>query len=290
MDMKLIYGPTVYLMGKQQTVEHEVDRFLRDIGVSWSSDTEIASQELVEIYGRNCYQSYATPRPGGNSKYIEHLLESKHGSCIEAAVWNMMITGVSRSLTHELIRHRHFSVAQLSQRYCREDEAEYVVPPDLQDEVREAELAFVKQNGKIVFGGGSHQFRVLLTDSARAGLDWMSSVHESHLNYISFVEHLTKKAAGKGLSGTDGRKFARQAARSVLPNATETKIAITGNARIFRHFIEMRASTAADPEIRVLACKVWEVLSNEAPNLFGDYQKVSIPGGGYSLTTPYQKV
>jgi len=68
------------------------------------------------------------------------------------------------------------------------------------------------------------------------------------------------------------RKRARQAARSVLPNATETKIVVTGNARTWRHFIELRASDAAEAEIRSLAVKVLQTLQQEAPHIFGDYR------------------
>ena len=75
------------------------------------------------------------------------------------------------------------------------------------------------------------------------------------------------------------RKMARQAARAVLPNATETKIVVTANARSWRHFIEMRASAHAEPEIRRLAITILRVLQQEAPNLFGDYEIVMVEDG-----------
>lgn len=68
------------------------------------------------------------------------------------------------------------------------------------------------------------------------------------------------------------RKRARQTARSVLPNAAETKMFVTGNARAFRHFIEQRGSKHAESEIRRLAYEVWLILVKEAPNVFGDYE------------------
>ena len=79
--------------------------------------------------GRVCYMSFAKPRPGGNHAYLNHILEVGHGSVLEHAVWCLVITGVSRSLTHELVRHRAgFSYSQLSQRYVDESVAEYVEP------------------------------------------------------------------------------------------------------------------------------------------------------------------
>src|ERR687886_481158 len=58
----------------------------------------------------------------------DHILEVGHGSVLEHAVWNLIFTGVSRSLTHELVRHRHMGYSQLSQRYVDESVAEYVEP------------------------------------------------------------------------------------------------------------------------------------------------------------------
>ena len=86
------------------------------------------------------------------------------------------------------------------------------------------------------------------------------------------------------------RKKARQAARSVLPNATETKIFVTANARALRHFIEMRGSRHAEDEIRKVAVAVLRILQNEAPNLFGDYKLEPLPDGTFEVSTPFRKV
>ncbi len=75
------------------------------------------------------------------------------------------------------------------------------------------------------------------------------------------------------------RKLARQAARSVLPNATETKIFVTGNARALRHFIELRGSEHAETEIRKVAIAVLELLQRESPSLFGDYRIEALSDG-----------
>src|SRR5262249_41715949 len=86
------------------------------------------------------------------------------------------------------------------------------------------------------------------------------------------------------------RKLARQAARSVLPNATETKIFVTANARALRHFIELRASRHAEVEIRKLAVKVLNIIKAEAPHIFGDYRLVPLPDGTFEASTEYRKV
>jgi thymidylate synthase (FAD) len=86
------------------------------------------------------------------------------------------------------------------------------------------------------------------------------------------------------------RKLARQAARSVLPNATETKIFVTANARALRHFIELRASPHAEVEIRKLAVQVLRIMQHEAPHLFSDYQLVPLPDGTFEAVTEHRKV
>ncbi|MBV8677347.1 MAG: FAD-dependent thymidylate synthase, partial [Planctomycetaceae bacterium] len=81
-----------------------------------------------------------------------------------------------------------------------------------------------------------------------------------------------------------------EAARSVLPNATETKIFVTANARALRHFIEMRGDAAADVEIRKVAIAVLQLLQAESPNLFGDYTLIDLPEGGQAVSTRHRKV
>jgi thymidylate synthase (FAD) len=89
---------------------------------------------------------------------------------------------------------------------------------------------------------------------------------------------------------TARRKMARQAARSVLPNATETKIFVTANARALRHFIELRGSRHAETEIRKLAVAVLEIMKREAPHLFDDYELSPLPDGTFEATTRFHKV
>ena len=277
--MKVVTEPSVYVLGRQQLVSLELDAFLADHGVSWESDSEIAAEVVTETAGRVCYMSFAKPRPGGNSAYLQHIKEVGHGSVLEHAVWSFLITGVSRSLTHEFVRHRAgFAYSQLSQRYVDESVAECVLPPDLYDEyqaVREFHDGCIANEW---------------TDEAEAGRVWFDAVESAHAAYGKLVEYLSKKAERRGLEKTEARKYARQAARSVLPNATETKITVTANARALRHFLEQRGSKFAEPEIRVLANQMLNHLKIESANLFGDYTQTPLPDGTHEITTPYRKV
>lgn len=258
--MRIIRDPVVYLVGRQQTNEAEIDRFLADHDVAtWSTDTSVAGEKLAEIAGRVCYMSFAKPRPGGAKAYLERILESAHGSVLEHTVFSFIITGVSRSFTHELVRHRAgFGYSQLSQRYVDESVADFVEPDCI---AGNAELHAV----------------------------WESAVAECQAAYIKLVEGLSRQFEDVP-DKTLRRKLARQAARSVLPNATETKIFVTGNARAWRHFIEMRANQHAETEIRKVAVMVLEHLQNEAPLLFGDYELTEDPQAGRIARTGYRKV
>jgi thymidylate synthase (FAD) len=257
-DVRVIREPNVYLVGRQTVDDSVIDRFLADHGVSWQTDTEVAGEFLAEAAGRLCYMSFAKPRPGGNATYLAHIIDVGHGSVLEHAVWNFIFTGCSRSLTHELVRHRHFSYSQLSQRYVDESVAEYVEPDCIAD------------------------------DPELHGL-WLEAVAASHKAYMTLTEKLLDKFHEEP-DRTLRRKLARQAARSVLPNATETKIFVTGNSRAWRHFIEMRASRFAEVEIRKLAVKVLQLLQPEAPHIFGDYNLVPLPDGTYEAVTSHRKV
>src|SRR6266478_3874280 len=128
-DLRIITEPCVYVLGRQVIDDAELDRFLGDHGVTWETDSAIAAEVATETAGRVCYLSFAKPRPGGNATYLHHIKESGHGSVLEHAVWNLLITGISRSCSHEFIRHRAgMSPSQLSQRYVDESVAEYVEP------------------------------------------------------------------------------------------------------------------------------------------------------------------
>lgn len=283
--IRIITEPSVYLVGRQTIDDGELARFLADEGVeSWKSDTEIAGQKLVEVAGRLCYQSYAKPRPGGNSAYINHILEVGHGSVTEHCVFNLIISGVSRSFTHELVRHRvGFGFSQRSQRYCDESRGEFVVPLALQVEVHAARIAIDYFYDEAMILRKSADDVLRLVDSGDlinppletlAGLRWLRLIERSQEAYKQLSDHLATRGDRTDQDPTSDRKAAREAARSVLLNATETKIFVTANARALRHFIEMRGDMAADAEMRRVAFAVLDILCVEAPNLFGDYRDI----------------
>nr|A4TCJ4.1 RecName: Full=Flavin-dependent thymidylate synthase; Short=FDTS; AltName: Full=FAD-dependent thymidylate synthase; AltName: Full=Thymidylate synthase ThyX; Short=TS; Short=TSase [Mycolicibacterium gilvum PYR-GCK]ABP46472.1 thymidylate synthase (FAD) [Mycolicibacterium gilvum PYR-GCK] len=223
--------------------------------VEWSTDAD-GGAALVEFAGRACYQSWSKPNPrtATNATYVRHIIDVGHFSVLEHASVSFYITGLSRSCTHELIRHRHFSYSQLSQRYVPENDAEVVAPPGIEDDPELLALF------------------TAATDASRAA-------------YTELLNRLEAKLADQGTS-TLRRKQARQAARAVLPNATETRIVVTGNYRAWRHFIAMRASEHADVEIRRLAIECLRRLVAVAPQVFSDFEITALADGTEVATSP----
>jgi thymidylate synthase (FAD) len=193
---------------------------------------------LCEMAGRICYMSYGKGRT--TQGFIENIVKSGHHSVLEHANFTLFITGISRSCSHEIVRHRHLSFSQLSQRYVDESQAEIIMP-------------------EIIGQIGSGDVFERAVNSARTAYQIL----------VSNLELSMKDVEDKTLR----RKAARQAARAVLPNATETKIAITGNARAWREFIVKRASVHADVEIRTLAVMIYNALAEHSVSLFADLQE-----------------
>ncbi len=224
--------------------------------VPWSTDAE-GGQALAEFAGRACYQSWHKPNPATatNAGYLRHILEVGHLSVLEHGTVTFYFTGVSRSFTHELIRHRHFSYSQLSQRYVPERNAAMVEPDVIADDP---------------------ELHKIFTEATEASVR----------AYNELLVGLERKFADVP-NATLRRKQARQAARSVLPNATETRIVVTGNYRAWRHFIAMRASEHADVEIRKVAVECLRQLQQVAPNVFGDFTITRLDDGSEIAASPF---
>jgi len=256
-----ITKPKVYLVGRQTVVEDELARFLNDEGLLFTTDAQAAAEVLCEVAGRTCYMSFGKGRKTSR-EYLENILTSKHGSVLEHAVWCLLITGVSRSLTHELVRHRAgFGYSQLSQRYVDESDARYIVPPLYQD-----------------------------NESLRR--KWEAVIERIRQAYVELTQATTQYVEQRwpSLPPIDRRKLVRQAVRSILPNACETRIFVTGNARAWRHFLELRGNPHADTEIRLLAVEVCRILKKESPAIFQDIEILDEADGLAAVRVGHSKV
>ena len=261
--MRIVHEPEVYIVGRQTLDDAEVRRFLADHATSWETDSEIGSELIVELAGRVCYLSFGEKQfRKTNADYIGNLVSQGHGSVLEHAVWDLLITGVSRSLTHELVRHRAgVGISQLSQRYVDESTADFVEPT------------------------------VIAADPALHET-WQQAIATAHAAYMELVDGLAQRVAAlhPDLPRVQRRKMAREAARSVLPNATETKVLLSANARALRWIMTLRGSEGAEPEIRKLAVKLARLMQGEAPNLFGDLEIVRLADGTEGVRAGHLKV
>lgn len=229
-----IYEPTISLLARPSFQEPA------HLAINWIGDSTDGEQ-LAEFAGRLCYMSQRNPASRSTRDYLENIKRQGHGSVLEHANYSLLFEGVSRSLTHELVRHRAgFAYSQLSQRYVDESEANFVVPP------------------------------ALIGDDALEA-SWRAQIESAQSAYVALVAELMEQYSWVD-NKVHRRKMAREAARGVLPNSTETKIVVTGNARAWRTMLELRSSEGAEMEIRRLAITTLRLLQTEAPGFFSDFE------------------
>lgn len=170
-------------------------------------------------------------------KFLNMLLSYGHESPIEHISFTFGVEGVSRSLTHQLVRHRIASYSQQSQRYVRLEQFEYVIPPSI-DSDEEAKKIFI------------------------------SSMVEAQNNYNQIVDRLKTKYISQGMTNSQADKKAIEDARYVFPNACETKILFTMNARSLLNFFQHRCCERAQWEIRGMAEEMLRQVKKVAPMIF----------------------
>ncbi len=160
---------------------------------------------------------------------ITEVLASGHTSPVEHVSYTFAIQGVSRSLTHQLVRHRLASYSQQSQRYVDESGFEYILPPAI-ERIPKAREKFVRL---------------------------MDLIQEAY-------QDLQKTLKSNGRT----REEANEDARFILPNAAESKIVATMNCRSLLNFFELRCCERAQWEIRELAWKMLEMVREDLPVIF----------------------
>ena len=224
------------------------------------------SSQLCKTAGQLCYASFGPRRTTNENAaaYFERLTSAGHGSVLEHASFSFLLYGISRSVTHELVRHRAgVGISQVSQRYVSGSVLRFVERPEY---AADEEL---------------HNLFEERADRAAAEYEAMAG------------RLLERQGQGAALleadRATDARKKVQQTARSLLPNETEAPMVFTGNVRALRHIIEMRADEHAESEIRNLAVRLFLCLAMADPILFGDYRLQALADGTYKVTTKHRK-
>ena len=265
--MAMISRPQVDISGLTDFFEGFSDELKLD---GYLDDpVELSSPEkLIKTAGQWCYLAFSSERTWNKDakKYFKNIKAQKHGSIMEHANFTMAIWGVSRSFTHEIVRHRAgCAFSQVSQRYVGRETLRFVERPEFVD------------------------------DPLLHGY-FLERIEKSHDEYVWMTDCylLNKQIIGNELlsaeSKTDLKKKLRQCSRAILPNETEAPIIITGNVRAWRNIIEQRVSEHAEVEIRRVVYNVFLCLKPFLPNILDDYKTVRLVDGTLALASPYSKV
>lgn len=250
--MEIFRAPRITLIARPQFLEPA------HLAVKWQGDAS-DGERLAEFAGRLCYMSQHNPAQRATTEYLDNIKKQGHGSVLEHAVYVLLIEGISRSCSHELVRHRAgFGYSQLSQRYVDESHAAFVVPP------------------------------AVIGDQALES-EWERQMTAAQAAYVQAVEALIARY-GWVDDKIHRRKMAREAARSVLPNATETKIVVSANVRAWRTMLELRCGEGAELEIRRMAVACLRVLQGEAPAFFSDFEIYPADDRQEAARVTYHKV
>lgn len=199
-------------------------------------------EELIAKSAKLCYSKVGVEEISENmtkedaQKFLKMLMSFSHASPIEHASFTFAVEGVSRTLTHQLVRHRIASFSQQSQRYVRLDEFNYIIPPEIEKN-EEAKKIFIE------------------------------AMENSKEAYKKITELLIADKEGEG-NKSAVEKASIEDARYVFPNACETKIVFTMNARTLMNFFELRCCNRAQWEIRQLATEMLKKCKEIAPTLF----------------------
>ena len=200
-------------------------------------------EKLVAAAAKLCYSKAGASEimegltQDATDKFVGMLADVGHASPIEHASFTFAIEGVSRALSHQLVRHRMASFSQKSQRYVNEGQFKYIIPPEI-----------AKQE--------------YLSDEY---LKMMDTIEEF---YGYAAAELREIHLISGMSQLDAEKKGFEDARYLLPNACETKVVVTMNARGLMNFFQKRCCNRAQWEIRAMANEMLRLVKEIAPTLF----------------------
>lgn len=221
-------------------------------------------EKIVAAAAKLCYSSIGVDdimenlNEENTNKFINMLMSYGHHSPIEHVSFTFAIEGVSRSLTHQLVRHRLASYSQQSQRYVKLTQFEYIVPPEIEKNKKAKEIFIsAMEKDQQVYD----ELVKLLKESAFNNLE---------KEYIRVNKLKPGEIDEKNLSSllNKAEKKAIEDARYVFPNACETKIIVTMNARELMHFFSERCCNRAQWEIRVMANEMLTGVKKVSPVLF----------------------
>ncbi|MBU5226947.1 FAD-dependent thymidylate synthase [Clostridium senegalense] len=222
-------------------------------------------EKVVASAAKLCYSSVGVDEilegldENKTNKFIEMLMNYGHYSPVEHISFTFAIEGVSRSLTHQLVRHRVASYSQQSQRYVKLKQFQYIVPPNIEknEKAKEIFINAMKKNQKDY----DDIVEILYNDSYNSEIQ--KYIESNKLECEDEIDEKVKKRIKNS-----SIKKAIEDARYVFPNACETKIIVTMNARELMHFFAHRCCNRAQWEIRNMADEMLKEAKKVAPTIF----------------------
>lgn len=194
--------------------------------------------KIIEVAGRTCYKSEDRITEDSAEGFVSRMINANHGAMLEHAYVSLRIT-CDRGVSHEIVRHRVASYAQESTRYCNYSKEKFGNQITYIDPVP----GFMLENKAY----SMEQLDAIMTT-------WMNACEDAERHYLRLIE----------LGCTP------QMARGVLNNATKTEIVVTMNIREWRHFISLRTSAAAHPQMREIAQEVLRIFREKLPVVVAD--------------------
>lgn len=226
-------------------------------------------------------------------KFVNRLASMGHESPIEHVSFTFAIEGVSRSLTHQLVRHRIASFSQQSQRYVKLAQFEYIIPPKIKanasackvyiDQMQYAQNAYNKIYDELLLQAAQKEgiyskymkyaneilFDRYKAESLMEVYDWEKIKPYNEIKSLdAWWAEYDKSLSRNERKYTSTQKAIIEDARYVFPNACETKICVTMNARTLMNFFHHRCCDRAQWEIRELADEMCRLVKEVAPAIF----------------------
>ncbi len=213
-------------------------------------DINTRGLSLIERAGRTCWKSEDKIGPGTNEKFVKMIMEFGHEAILEFG-WLCYKVICDRGVTHEIVRHRLYTYAQESTRFCtytngvtyiiapwwqQFGEGEYIVHPGSRPEVQ--------INGTMIAVDSKYR-------------NFLFVLQECEREYIAMLHN----------------SFSAQQARAVLPNALKTEICMAANLREWRHFFKMRCSPKAHPQMQEIAYMILEDAQRRFPIVFDEFSE-----------------
>lgn len=239
----VLLEPHATLVAKSTPIPGAIPGLYESLGGEYRERHEQADSPAptMEFAGRVCYEAFSCKNEATDSHegYLRNIAEQNHGSVFEHSSYSFFLSGISRSDSHEIVRHRHLSFSQKSQRYVLNS-----TPYEISLHPTLFEAAFEAAEGS----------QELYDFADRVADDFGSAQDEyKHLRDLGY-----------------DRKQAAEAARAYLPNAAAVNMVVTGNVRSWMEFVSKRHHPSADASLQHLAGLVYDILKKELPEVFSE--------------------